>query len=94
MEEFAFDEALGIIWKKITECDVILTDKKPWKMEDKNEIKKVLEPIAQDILNISFLLEPFMPETAQKLQKQFTDPQVKKGENLFPRILTTPNPSL
>jgi methionyl-tRNA synthetase len=86
MNDYAFDEALGVLWKKVTECDVILTDKKPWKMEDKAEIKKVLEPIAQEILNIAYLLEPFMPATAEKIVKQFSETQIKKGDSLFPRI--------
>jgi methionyl-tRNA synthetase len=87
MKNYAFDEALGVLWKKITECDVILTDKKPWKMEDKAEIKKVLEPIAQEILNISYLLAPFVPATSEKLIKQFSEQQIKKSESLFPRII-------
>jgi len=86
MSLYAFDEALEVLKKKITDCDVLLTEKKPWKMEDKEEIKKVLEPIAQDILNIAVLLEPFMPETSEKIVKQFSEPQIKKGEGLFPRI--------
>jgi len=86
MDEYAFDEALGVLWKKVTECDVILTDKKPWKMEDKNEIKKVLEPIAQEILNIAYLLSPFMPVTSEKIIKQYSEMQIKKGESLFPRL--------
>ncbi|HTX86539.1 MAG TPA: methionine--tRNA ligase [Candidatus Nanoarchaeia archaeon] len=86
MKEYAFDEALGVLWKKITECDVILTDRKPWKMEDKAEIKKVLEPIVQEILNIAYLLSPFLPTTAEKIIKQFSETQIKKGESLFPRI--------
>jgi methionyl-tRNA synthetase len=86
MNDYAFDRALDVLFSKITYCDVLLTEKKPWKMEDKAEIKKVLEPIAQEILNISYLLEPFMPATAQKLQKQFSEKQIKKGDNLFPRI--------
>ncbi|MDD5527791.1 MAG: methionine--tRNA ligase [Patescibacteria group bacterium] len=87
MNQYAFDEALAVLWAKVTASDVMLTEKKPWKMEDKAEIKKVLEPIAQNILNIAFLLEPFMPTTAQKLQKQFSEPQIKKGKSLFPRLV-------
>jgi methionyl-tRNA synthetase len=86
MKDYAFDEALGVLWKKVTECDVILTDKKPWKMEDKAEIKKVLEPIAQEILNIAYLLQPFMPTTSNKLIKQFSEQQIKKSDSLFPRL--------
>ncbi|MDD4901821.1 MAG: methionine--tRNA ligase [Patescibacteria group bacterium] len=86
MEQYAFDEALGVLWKKIAECDVTLTEKKPWKMEDKAEIKKVLEPIAQEILNIAYLLAPFMPETSEKIIKQYSETQIKKSDSLFPRI--------
>jgi methionyl-tRNA synthetase len=86
MKDYAFDEALGILWKKIGDCDATLTEKKPWKMEDKTEIKKVLEPIAQEILNIAYLLAPFMPETSEKLIKQYSETQIRKKESLFPRI--------
>ena len=50
------------------------------------DIKKVLEPIAQNILEISFLLEPFMPKTSEILLKQFSEKQIRKGESLFPRL--------
>jgi len=86
MKDYAFDEALGVLWRKIAECDLVITEKQPWKMEDKAEIKKVLEPIAQEILNVAYLLAPFMPETAEKLVKQFSQPQIKKSESLFPRM--------
>jgi methionyl-tRNA synthetase len=86
MDEYAFDEAIGILIKKAADCDVFLADKKPWKMENKEEIKKVLEPVAQDILNIAYLLSPFLPITSEKLIKQFSEKQIKKGEGLFPRL--------
>jgi methionyl-tRNA synthetase len=87
MKDYAFDEALAVLWKKITESDVMLTEKKPWKMEDKAEIKKVLEPIAQDILNIAYLLQPFMPTSAEKIIKQYSETQIKKSDGLFPRLV-------
>jgi methionyl-tRNA synthetase len=86
MNQYAFDEAIGVLIKKAGECDVFLAEQKPWKMEDKEEIKKVLVPVAQDILNIAYLLSPFMPTTSEKLVKQYSEPQIKKGESLFPRL--------
>lgn len=86
MEVLRLDEALKILWRKIAESDEYLSDKKPWKLEDKKEIKNVLEPMAQNILNIGFLLEPFMPETSKKIVDQFTAEQIKKGDSLFPRL--------
>lgn len=86
MDAYKFDLALEVLWAKIKESDEFLSDKKPWKMEDKNEIKEVLEMIAQNILNISVLLESFMPDTAHKIREQFSEKKVKKAEPLFPRI--------
>jgi methionyl-tRNA synthetase len=88
IEKYAFDEAIGVLIKKAAECDVFLADKKPWKMEDKEEIKKVLIPVAQDILNIAHLLSPFMPAISEKLVKQYSEKQIKKEESLFPRLVS------
>jgi methionyl-tRNA synthetase len=86
MAVLRLDEALKILWRKIAESDEYLSDKKPWKMEDKAEIAKVLETVAQTILDIGALLEPFMPDTSKRIVEQFSQSQVKKGESLFPRL--------
>ncbi len=86
MASYRFNEALQALWDKIRESDEILTRTAPWKITDPKEIAAVLKPLAQDILNVAYLLEPFLPATAQKIQEQFLMPQVKKGESLFPRL--------
>ncbi|HNX11113.1 MAG TPA: methionine--tRNA ligase [bacterium] len=86
MAEYNFNGALKALWDKIKESDEYLSLKAPWKMTDKEEIKAVLEIVAQNILNISYWLEPFLPETAGKISAQFQASQIKKGEGLFPRL--------
>jgi len=86
MLAFEFDEALKLLWKKLKYGDEILSNERPWKMNDKEKIKQVLQPIAQDILNVAVLLESFMPDVSKKLIEQFSANQIKKGESLFPRI--------
>lgn len=83
---YRFNEALQILWEKLKICDENLSQKAPWKMTDKKEIEIILKPLAQTILNIAYLLEPFMPGVAQKIQKQFSSAQISKGEALFPRL--------
>jgi len=83
---YKYNEALGILWNQIRDCNEKLSSAAPWKMEDKNEIENCLKPIAQDILNVSYFLQIFMPDTATKLINQFTQGQIKKGESLFPRL--------
>jgi len=86
MQEFKFNEALKIIWDQLRKSDEKLSKEKPWELDDVGKIKIILEPIAQDILNVAELFLPFLPETAGKIIEQFSAKQIKKGEVLFPRV--------
>ena len=86
IEAYKYNEALGVLWNQIRDCNEKLSIAAPWKMEDKAEIEKCLKPIAQDILNVAHFLQIFMPETAAKIIKQFSEGQIRKGESLFPRL--------
>jgi len=86
MKKYHFNEALQVIWEKIKASDEILSKTTPWKMTDKTEIANVLRPLASTILNLAYLLEPFLPATAQKIQTQFSAGQIKKNDPLFPRL--------
>ncbi len=86
IKKYRFDNALKIIWQKIKEMDEYLSDKAPWKISNKKEIKEILKFTAQNILNIAYSLQPFMPETAEKIKKQFLEKQIKKQEPLFLRL--------
>ncbi|MCK4540178.1 methionine--tRNA ligase [Candidatus Parcubacteria bacterium] len=86
LKKYRFDEALNVLWRKLKEMDEYITIKAPWKMSDKKEIKEVLQNVAQNILNVANLLVPFIPDTAEKIIKQFKEKQIKKSESLFPRL--------
>ncbi|MBU4216836.1 class I tRNA ligase family protein [Candidatus Parcubacteria bacterium] len=86
IDNFLFNETLLLLWDKVRESDEYISKTTPWKIKEKDELKKVLEPVAQNILNIAELLQPFMPETASKIIAQFSEKQIKKGEALFPRL--------
>ena len=83
---YRFNECLQIIWAKIKACDEVLSKEAPWKMENKDDVAKVLKPIAQTILNLAYLLEPFIPESAGKIREAFSESQIKKLPPLFPRL--------
>lgn len=87
MMSYRFDEALKVLWVKIKEQDEFLSLKTPWKLKEKEEIKKVLEPVAQNIIYIAEHLKCFMPSASEKILKQFSEKQIKKSDSLFPRIL-------
>jgi len=85
MKDYHFNEALNELWQVLRAADEKLGREKPWELKEAKEKKAVLEPVAQDILNVANLLQPFLPSTAEKIIKQFSAKQIKKGESLFPR---------
>ncbi|MBI2600601.1 methionine--tRNA ligase [Candidatus Daviesbacteria bacterium] len=84
MEQFKFNEAIGIIWGLISEADKKINQDKPW--EQKGEkLTEILEDLVKRIQAIAFNLQPFMPQTSEKILKQFSG-QIKSNPPLFPRI--------
>lgn len=50
------------------------------------KLNKVLTKLVDDIREIAFNLEPFIPESALKIKEQFKGPKIKALSPLFPRI--------
>ncbi len=84
LENYKFNEALNHIWSEITEADKKVNEEKPWAL-DGEKAKKVLLNLVQRIQHIAFNLQPFMPETAEKILNQFSG-KIKSTAPLFPRI--------
>jgi len=82
IDGFEFDKALNEIFSFIDVCNEYIQNKRPWETKD----KKVLYELKESILKISELLVPFIPESAEKIQKQFKAKNIKKGEILFKKI--------
>lgn len=86
MNKFLFNEALNVIWEALRAADAKLSHDEPWKMTDTAEVAKVLSPIVHTLRQAGQLLASLLPETAEKLQTQFNQEQISKGEALFPRL--------
>jgi methionyl-tRNA synthetase len=84
LKEYRINEAVEFIWKKISGLDKKINEKKPWELKE-DQLREVLMPIAESIVEIAVLLQPFLPDTAEKIQKQFTG-EIKSEKPLFPRI--------
>lgn len=84
MAEFKFNEAIAIIWQLIAEADKKINQEKPWTLSGE-KITEVLLDYVKRIQAIGFNLRPFLPETAEKILKQFSG-EIKSSAPLFPRI--------
>jgi methionyl-tRNA synthetase len=85
LSEFRFNDALGIIWEWIKEADQKINLEKPWKLEGE-EAKKILTELSEIIIKVAINLQPFLPETSEKILKQFSG-EIKSIDSLFPRIV-------
>jgi len=91
IELYRFDEALKIIWGNINGLDKYMSKQRPWQQE-LGEADKTLSNIVigmtglRGLRNIAQALIPFLPETAEKIAKQFRGEKIEKGEALFPRL--------
>ena len=85
LDEFRFDEALKLIWVRVTKTDQYININEPWKLEG-TKLKEVLTYSVNSLITIAYQLVPFLPETAEKIEKQFKGPVIKSGTPLFPRI--------
>ena len=84
-ENFRFDRALEEIWADIKKLDIEIEKVRPWEQEG-DKLKKCLENAVTNIRSIAYNLKPFLPETAEKIARQFSGPKILSGKPLFPRL--------
>jgi len=89
MSGYNFSSALAKIWEVINAANKYVEDTKPWvlfKEKQEERLHDFLAVLCRAIDAVGINLEPFMPQTAEKIKAQFAHGQAKKGEPLFPRI--------
>jgi len=91
INDFRFDSALSVIWGEIKKTDEYLSEKRPWQLKLSDENQKlsrqvIISSAIQNIFEIAKCLEPFLPETSEKIEKQFSENGIKTTKPLFPRI--------
>lgn len=86
LENFEINKAADFVWKKIGEMDSFIQNREPFKKikTEPEEAKRDVGRLVIDLWSVARLLEPFLPETADKIQELIE--QKKTPEKpLFPR---------
>ena len=85
LNEYQLADALLYTWKKITEANKYIDEHKPWILvkTDQDAFEVVIKKLLTDLSEMTLLLRPFLPETAEKIEKA-----LKEGKTgpLFQRI--------
>ncbi len=84
-EEFKYETALSEVIKLIREQNVYIDNEKPWELakSDKRRLSKVLMSVHGALKRIASTIDPYMPDTAEKMKRQL---KTLEPEPLFPRI--------
>lgn len=84
-----FDDALRDIFAIISDQNQKIEQAKPWQLvkTDGPAVKKLMDELASEILWAANRLEPFLPDTAEKIKATFKDGRIDTEVGiLFPRI--------
>ena len=99
MLNYELHNGLNEIWNFIRSVNKYINDKEPWKLQGK-ELENVVYNLVESLRVIAILIEPFIPVTAGKINKQlgvspggvsdlrfgrFTG-KISRGEHLFKRV--------
>lgn len=85
LEEYRFNDALAYVWEKVKHTDKYIDTNEPWKMSGE-KLQIFLDQAVDEIREIATLLEPFLPETSEKILEQFRGPTITSLPPLFPRL--------
>ncbi len=85
LDSFEIQKAADFVWEKIAKLDTKIQETQPFKLvkTDAEKARVIITELVQSLHEISILLIPFLPETAEKIQLAIT--QNKKPESLFER---------
>ena len=85
IQNLNFSKAIDIANYYIKTHDIRLNLEKPWNIANRQELKQSLNYYITGLIATVKLFRPFLPETAQKILKQFSG-EIKSAAPLFPRI--------
>ncbi|MFA4889676.1 MAG: methionine--tRNA ligase [Candidatus Omnitrophota bacterium] len=87
--DFNFSFALEKTWELINMANKYVEETKPWnlaKESKSDELKAFIRLLVDAIREAGSQISFFMPQTAESIQQQLGEAQIKKGQPLFPRI--------
>lgn len=76
LDQIRFDESLKAIWELLKYANQRIDETKPWELAktDQKKLDEVLYELLENIRHLSWLLLPFMPDTAKKIAELLNEP--------------------
>lgn len=86
IDDFNFQTACDVVWRKVGQLDELITTKEPFKLikTDPEAAKTLIRQLLQDLYIVARMLHPIMPKTCVIIKESIL--ANKKPENLFSRL--------
>jgi len=70
MEQYRYNDAMDVVWKKIGEADARIAEAEPFKLvkTDADAGKKIITELVHALVEIAYLLTPLLPATADAIR--------------------------
>ncbi len=92
LADIKLNEALAKVWELISLADGYINDKKPWAIDDQNELGRVVANACYVVGVVNNLINPFLPATSEAISRQISYQEngfvMEKGKTLFPRLIS------
>ncbi len=88
MNNFEFSKAFDFVWEKVQEINREIDEEKPWVLAKNGEEEKLeacLRKLMAELLNVNYMLEPFIPGAAKKISEVFVGEVEAPKVPLFPK---------
>lgn len=88
LQRLNFSSCLSEIWEFISMINKHIEETKPWELKKQGkteEIRVFISDLFLSLKEVSGFIEPFLPETANKISQQLSEDKIVKGDPLFPR---------
>lgn len=89
MDKYEFSKAFDYVWEIIQGINKKIDEEKPWvlaKNQETEKLEKCLHRLIAELLDASYMLRPFLPETSDKILKIFANGVIEPPKvPLFPK---------
>ena len=88
-EGHRFHDALRVVWDRIRDLNREIESGRPWDLlrdGDTESLHHRLSAWVAGLRSIALGLAPFLPETAEKIERSFTPERIVQGDPLFPGL--------
>ena len=88
MNAFEFSRAFEYLWSKVQDINKRIDEEKPWSLAKNGETEKLqecMQNLILDLLNVNYMLSPFIPQTTEKIFEIFENPIAPPEIPLFPK---------